>query len=227
MDPNEHNQERTFWREFLCLWTLAVAVGALSSLLTHFPPAGLERLLLIPFHSQSTRALLIALVAQNSIHLAIAVGVGLVAAHRVGLGAPVLEAWLRGEPVGPYVHAPVRPILLTVLLVVACTTLSNASMLHPNRQQDAIMATELANSPARAKLDEQLDKLGLVSTPYTGTSLAISYLDRAIDGELNARLFELSVIILLFVQIFGRPKTIAEAKFFWVAILIVALIHTT
>lgn len=228
MGPNEHSQGRTFWREFLCLWTPAIAVGALSLLLAHFPPAGLERLLLIPFHSQTTRALLVALIIQNSIHLAIAVGVGLVAAHHVGLGAPVLEAGLRGEPVSPYLRTPVRSILLTVLLIVACTLLSNSSMLRPNRQKDTIAANEIANSPASAKLNEQLDKLGLVSTtPYTVTSLALSYLSGAIGGELDARLFELSVIILLFVQMFGKPKIIANRRFFWAAILIVALIHTT
>ena len=228
MGPGENNHQRLFWREFLCLWVAAAFFGALSLSLTHFPPVELQRELLIPLHLQSTRALLAALIIQNSVQLGIAVGVGLIAAHRIGLGAPVLEAWLRNEPAGQYLRVPAIPILLTAFLIIVCIALPNASMFHPNRQQAAIRAAEIENSPVRAQLDEQIEKLGMTATkPYTSAFLAISYLADAIDGELNARLFELSVIVLLFVQIFGKAKTTPDPKFFWAAILIVALIRTT
>ena len=96
--------------------------------------------------------LLIALIAEHSIHLAIAVGTGLIVAHRLGLGAPLLEAWLRGEALSPYSHAPVRPILLIVVLILACSMLSNSSMLHPNRKQDTLAATAVASSRTRQAL---------------------------------------------------------------------------
>ena len=227
MGPNGYEQKPLFAREFLCLWLIAATAQALSDFLSHFPAAALERLLWIPIHSQSARALLIALIAEHSIHLAIAVGTGLIVAHRLGLGAPLLEAWLRGEALSPYSHAPVRPILLIVVLILACSMLSNSSMLHPNRKQDTLAATAVASSPARAKLYEEIDKLGLTATtPYTQTSLAVSYIAGAIGGELDSRLFQLSVILLLLIQIFGDPKTTADRKFLWAAILIAALINT-
>jgi hypothetical protein len=228
VDSISNKQEQIFWREFLCLWVTAVAVNALSLSLNHLPLAGLARQLFIPFHSQSVVVMLIAVIAQNSINLAIFVGVGLVAAHRVGLGAPVLEAWFRGEPVGPHLRGPVIPILLTALLFVGCTALSNSSVFHPNRRQDAIAAFEIMKSPARPKLIEQIEKLGLVGTkPDTTVSRAISYLDGALGGELSARLFEVSVIVLLLVQIFGKPGTATDRKFLLAAVLIVTVISTS
>jgi hypothetical protein len=227
MAPVGNHRQSNFWLEFLCLWTIAAATDALSSLLIHFPSAALERLVWIPLHSESARALLIALVAQNSFRLAIAVGVGLIVAPKVGLGAPILEAWLRSEPVGTYLRRPLLPIFLTVFFVITCSVISNSSMLHPNRGQAAITATELANSPARAQLDEQLDRVGLSPpAPYTNTSLTVTYFAGAIGGELNARLFEMSVIVLLLIQICGKAKRSADRKFFWLAVLIVALVNT-
>lgn len=226
MAPDANNRQRNFWREFLCLWTVAAAISALSTLLLHLPPPWLQRMLWVPPHSQSTRTLLIAFVIQNSIHLAIAVGAGLFVAARIGLGAPLLEAWLRGEPVVPYLRPPLLPILITMVLVVTCTAVSNSSMLHPNRQRDTIAANEIVNSPARAQLFERLDSLGLSAAPvpYTGVSLALSYLAGAIGGEFYARLFEVSVVALLLVQIFGNTKN--GYRFLWAAILIVALMST-
>ena len=228
MGRDDRKQGRIFRRKFLCLWVSAVAVGVLSLSLTHLPPAGLVRELFIPIHSQSTVLLLAALIAQSSIYLAICVGVGLVAARRVGLGAPVLEAWLRGEPVVPYLRASAMPTFLTALLVAACTLLANSSVFHPDRRQDAITANEIMDSPVSAKLKEQIDKLGMAATkPLTPASLAILHLDDALGEELIGRLFEVSVVVLLFVEIFGRPRTIADRRFFWAAILIVALFRAT
>jgi hypothetical protein len=227
MDGNSHKQGRIFWREFLYLWVPAAAVAALSLPLMHLPQAGLARQLFIPFHSETAALTLIAVITQNSIQLAISIGVGLVAARRVGLGAPVLEAWLRGEPVGPHLRAPIVPILMTGLLFVVCSTLTNSSAFHPNRRQDAAAANEMLNSTASAKMMEQVDKLGLVGTKsVTPVSLIISDLANAIDGEINTQLFEVSVIILLLVQMFGKPNLVTDSKFFWAAILIVVLVHT-
>jgi hypothetical protein len=50
--------------------------------------------------------------AQNAVILAIAVGLGLLLARKVGRGAPILEAWLAGEAAG----ARLRPIVRTSIL---------------------------------------------------------------------------------------------------------------
>src|SRR5258705_10262388 len=74
---------------------------------------------------------------------------------------------------------------------------------------------------------EQIDNLVLASTePLPPVSVIISDFARAINGELEAKLFEVSVVILLFVQIFGKPETITDRKFLWGAVLLVALIDT-
>jgi hypothetical protein len=225
--PIDLKQGKIFWREFFYLWGAAAGVSALSLSLAHFPQTGLARQLFVPLHSQSTVLMLIALTAQNSIHLAVFVGVGLVAGHQVGLGAPVLEAWLRGKPIGPYLRAPVIPILLTILLFAACSTLANSTVFHPHRKLAVTTANEILDSSARAKVMEQIDKLGLADTkPLTTASLIISDLASAIKGELNAQLFEVSVIVLMFVQIFGKPKTIADGTYYWVAVLMVTFSHT-
>ncbi len=227
MEPAIQDQRRIFWREFFWLWTIAAVLGALSLLLVHFPLAGLARQLFIPFHSESTALMLVAVTAQNSFELAISIGVGLWAAHRVGLGAPVLEAWLRNESVRPYLRAPIVPILLTAVLFVVCSTLANSSVFHPNRKQDAAAANELLNSPVMAKVGEQIDRIGLGgSGSISPVSEIISSLASAISGELTAQLFEVSVVILLLAQLFGKPNRVPEQKFFLAAILLVVLMHT-
>ncbi|MGE3855596.1 MAG: CPBP family glutamic-type intramembrane protease [Dehalococcoidia bacterium] len=75
---------------------ILIAGGVLGSVLV-FPyilatttlPAGISRETFIG-----------AQLAQNVILVSVAVIVGLWCARRVGLGAPILEGWLRGEPVG-------------------------------------------------------------------------------------------------------------------------------
>jgi hypothetical protein len=224
---NGHKQQKAFWLEFLYLWGTAVIIGGVSSWLIHFPPVELQRELLIPFHPRSTAALLIALFVQGSIHLAIVIGIGLLAAHRLGLGARILEAWLRRESVRPYLSVALIPIVLTILLIVGCTIVSNSSMLHPNRKQATIAATEIVNSPVSARLNEEIEKLGFGAIkPYTHISLPLSYLDGAISGGLVRRLFQVSVIALLFAQIFSKSQIRPDRKFLWAAILIVAVVHT-
>jgi hypothetical protein len=220
-------QKSFFWREFLYLWIAGASLIALSISLVAFPTAGLARQLFIPLHTQSAALVIIALILQDSIQLAIAVGVGLVAAHQVGLGAPILEAWLRKTPIHTHLRAPAIPIALTALLFVACAALANSSLFHPHRTQDIATANEILDSPAAEKVAREIDKLGLVGNkPITNFSMAVSDLGLAVDVELDARLFGVSVIVLLMGQIFGKPETDARWRYFFFAVLIVAVIRT-
>jgi hypothetical protein len=200
---------------------------ALSSALMPLPRAGLLRQLFIPFPAQSTRVIFLALLVQNSIHLAIFVGVGLAVAHKLGMGAPLLEALFRHEPIRGHVRAAIIPIALTVAVLLAASMLARASLFRPKRAQDSAAIDEWANSPAAAEVFAEIQKLGLgASKPITRPALEILNLAGAVGGELKGRLFEVSVIILLLVQICGGYKTITDRPMVWFAVLIVALVHT-
>jgi hypothetical protein len=227
MVPADGIQKKIFWRVFLCLWGLGSGLRIVALWLTSPTKAMLARQLWIPLHTQSMALIVLAAVVQAFVGLAIVTGVGLVAARQIGLGAPVLEAWFRHQPIRPLVKAPLLPILLTMLLYSGCTLLANSSWLHPNRKQDATFATQLANSPMADKANKELEQLGLVGTKrLTFASLIISDLAGEVGGEIDRRLFEVSVIALLLVQIFRNLKTIPSKRLLWAAILIVALIST-
>src|SRR5512133_4217244 len=53
---------------------------------------------------------------QTVVLLAIAIGIGLLLANRIGLGLPILEAKLRGEPVGERLRA-ILPISIVLGLL--------------------------------------------------------------------------------------------------------------
>lgn len=82
--------------EFAVLWTAGVlsAVAVLPYAIT-LQQSVLER---VPLPLATIVALSI---VQSAILLAIATGLGLFLAHRLGLGAPLLEAWLAGRPQVP------------------------------------------------------------------------------------------------------------------------------
>jgi hypothetical protein len=221
------NQTRLFRLEFLCLWIIAVAISALSIALSPFPPAGLARQLFIPVHTDSTAIIFLALTAQTSIQLGVFVGVGLTIARKIGLGAPLLEAWFRHEPIRPLLRSAILPTELTIAVLVAASAFARASLFRPKRAQDSAAASEFANSQTGAKAFEEIQKLGLTSNkPITKVSLEVFRLAGAVEGELKGRLFQVSVVILFLIQIFGGRKTIADRPIVWVAVLIVAVFRT-
>jgi len=151
------------------------------------------------------------------------VSCGLLAAHRIGLGAPIVEKWLCGEPI----KSQVRPLLVSSLVVgillAVISMLPSLSVFHPNRQLAHHEAERISESPDRAKLAEKLGRF-IDERPLTLTSLTVSYLNAAIRGELISRLFLLSIIAFIFAKIIGSPSDTASNQVLFSAVLGVAAI---
>jgi hypothetical protein len=138
-----------------------------------------------------------------------------------------LEALFHREPIRPLLRSAMLPIALTIVVLVAASALARASLFRPKRTQDSVAASEFANSQAGATAFEGIQKLGLVvSKPITKVSVEVLNLAGAVGRELEGRLFEVSVVILFLIQIFGGRKTIADRPLVWVAVLIVAVFRT-
>ena len=180
------------WRLFWLLLIAAVAgVGAaLPLILEVFQPL-LKNGQPLPF----PLPIIIAIgLAQNLILLSVAIGVGLFAARKVGLGAPLLQAWLyREQPrqsvrgslaFGAVVGIAVGVVVLVPLLIAA----------------PYLPGLPLV-SAARAALWKRII-VGL----YGG-----------IDEEILARLFLLSLFAWLGTKIFRKHEAALSGKAFWIA----------
>jgi hypothetical protein len=91
-------EKRLFWREFWILFGAGLIANAILVALSHLPTTPVAMFWFIKDNPQSRMFLAIA-AAEIVIDLALVVGLGLLAAHAMGFGAPILETWLRGEPV--------------------------------------------------------------------------------------------------------------------------------
>src|ERR1700722_4526273 len=109
-------QKRLFWCEFWFLWSAGAITSAIVVLLVRIPTTPLATLLLLRGHSE--KALLLGAEATEIlVELAIAVICGLLAAPRAGLGAPIVENWLRGEPIRSHVRSLLVPSLVVAILL--------------------------------------------------------------------------------------------------------------
>jgi hypothetical protein len=157
-----------------------------------------------------------------TVGLAIAVSCGLLAAHRIGLGAPLVEKWLSGEPIKSRVRALLVRCLVVGILVAAISMLPNLSVFHPNRQLAHHEAQRISESPSGAKVGEKLGRF--TGERLTLASLTVSHLSGAIQGELIARLFLLSGIALILAKITGKPSGTAGDVILFFAVFAVAAI---
>ena len=215
-------EKRLFWREFWLLWSAGAITGAIFAALVRIPTTPVASILLLRGRSQ--KPLLVGTEAvEITVELAIAVSCGLLAAHRIGLGAPIVERWLCGEPIKPQVRSILVPSIVVGISLAAISMLPNLSVFHPNRQLAHQEAERLSQSPDRANLAEKLGRF-VDERPLTLTSLTVSYLNAAIRGELISRLFLLSIIALIFAKITGRPSGTASNRVLFSAVLGVAAI---
>ena len=153
-----------------------------------------------------------------TVELAIAVSCGLLAAHRIGLGAPIAEKWLSGEPIKSQVRPLLVPSLVVGILLAVISMVPNLSVFHPNRQLAHHEAERISESPDGAKLAEKLGRF-VDERPLTLTSLTVSYLNGAIRVELISRLFLLSIMALIFGKITGRPSGTASNRVLFSAVV--------
>ena len=172
-------EKRLFWRQFWLLWGAGVILGAIFAALVRIPTTPLATLLLLRNHSQ--KPLLLAVEAiEVTVGLAISVSCGLFAAHRVGLGAPILEKWLRADKIKPQLRPLLVPALLVGLLIAVISMLPSLSVFHPNRQLARQEAERISESPDGAKLAERLGRFA-GDRPLSLTSLTVSYMNAAIS----------------------------------------------
>lgn len=129
-----------------------------------------------------TWLLLVLQVLQNVVIFAIAIGIGLLAANRVGLGLPVLEARLQGESIREMIKPFLLPSILFGIigsvLVILLDALLFSPMLTAELGDKAAKLTQQAMQPAAWK--------GLLASFYGG-----------INEELLLRLGLMSVLVWL------------------------------
>lgn len=187
-------RKRFDWREFLILWAAGIfgtaavfpyTLGLQGLWQAQFPPwpAYLTSLIAVQF-------------AQNAILVAIAVGLGLLLARRIGLGAPLVEARLAGEAVGRRLRALLLPSMLVgvvaAVLIIALDLLVFARLIPMTVSTPAV-----GNPPAWQ---------GFLASFYGG-----------ITEELLMRLFLMSLLAWLVGLVWRSPSRQPAPGAFWVA----------
>jgi hypothetical protein len=157
-------ERRLFWREFWLLWSAGAITSAIFAALVRNPTTPLAATLLLRGHSQ--KPLLVGTEAiEITVELAIAVSCGLLAAHRIALGAPIVEKWLCGEPIKSQVRQILVPSVVVGILLAAISLLPSLSVFpvfrpvfHPNRELAHQEAERISESTDKAKLAEKLGR---------------------------------------------------------------------
>lgn len=140
---------------------------------------------------------------QNVVMFAILIFAGLRLSGKVGLGAPLLEGWSRGEEVKSAFKAILGISILLGVLVVILTTVLDLSFyfMFPN---EPIYTLKLPKAPAWQ---------GFLASFYG-----------AINEEILSRLFLMSLFVWIFLKIKktkeGKPTEVA----IWLAIAVTAII---
>ena len=196
--PHSLMDKKLFWREFWILWGLGVIADATAAFISKLPVTVLTNYLFIEGYDRHQPWFVGLEAAEIVFEMAIAVGVGLLAARAVGLGAPLLEAWLRGERSYPSLSSLLVPTLLVGVAVGALVEARNLPVLHPNREASRRELQAFVNSPDSAKAMAALTRFtGARTTPASETLYDVA-------GAISAapyRLFWISGFAWIFVRI--------------------------
>jgi membrane protease YdiL (CAAX protease family) len=193
------------WRLFGILLALIIIglIGVLPYALTLQAPM-LARVPL-PF---SLPVLALISVIQGTLIYGLLAAIGLLLANRIGLGAPILEAWLNGEPVRERLKVIVRPAIITGMLagvvIIALIVFVFNPLLQAEFARLGVPLPAVPNPPAWQ---------GLLASFYG-----------AFDEEILLRLFMLTLLAWLGSRISrtadGRPTLVV----LWVANILAAVL---
>lgn len=154
-----------------------------------------------PVH-MSVPALVLLQTAQSVMMVGVSVGLGLPIAHRIHLGAPLLEAWLMGAGWRPALRAMVAP-------AVVAGSVTGAIMLMLDRFGFAQLIPGLTRTLAtRAPLWQRF----------------LASFSGGITEELVMRLFVFSLMAWLLARFWRGPNGFPGSGVFWTANLLTALV---
>ena len=184
------SKQNIFRREFWILWGAGVVSAAVAALISGLPVTPVaDRLFLANVLSRGGRLDVIE-GAEIILETGIIVAVGLLAARSLGLGAPFLERWLRGERISVQCSSLLIPALVIGVLAGAIPSLRDLPVLHPNRREVARQAERILSSTDRAKLSQRIEKT--TGQRVTPAEEALFDLFGAISGAIEL-LFSVSV----------------------------------
>ena len=148
-------------------------------------------------------------ILQNAVMFAIVILVGLLAANQVGLGLPILEAKLQGEPVGQKIKAFLLPSILLGIIGSAFVILLDVLVFNP------LLMTELGEKAATLN-QEALQPAawkGLLASLYGG-----------IDEEILLRLGLMSILVWLGRFISKTEEGRPTLTVLWLSIILAAVL---
>ena len=148
--------KKLFWREFWILWGLGVIADASGAFIARLPITPIANYLFFKGCDLHQAWFVGMEAAEIVVEMAIVVGVGLLAAHAVGLGAPLLEAWLRGERSYPSLSSLVVPTLLVGVGMEHWRKHRICPYFIQSGKKCIVTRRSLPNSPANAKTIERL-----------------------------------------------------------------------
>jgi hypothetical protein len=210
-------ERRLFWREFLILFAAGVIADAILVAVSHLPTTPLAMYVFVKYNPPRPEMLGIA-ATEIVVNLALTVGLGLWAAHSTGFGAPILEKWLRGQPIRQHLRSLFVPALLVGAFLGLWSMVPNLPFLHPNRASHYREAEKILNSTTGAKLNEFVKRTS--GAGVSSAQMMLSCVCEAVPGELTTRLFFLSGFVWILAKITRTAADAASQTLLWIAILL-------
>jgi membrane protease YdiL (CAAX protease family) len=203
LQTDREGHKKWNWRLFFVLWIAAV-VGVVLVLPYAFSKIPADMLSKAP----PMYILVPAEIVQGGIILGVITLAGLFFANRIGLGAPILEAWLDGQEVG----SKLRSILVPSVLIGVIGTL-------------VIIGLEiLVFEPAiRNQSPVSADAISLWNEPAAWKGLLASF-EGGIDEEIELRLFAMSFFAWLGAFVFRKAGGTPTSTVLWSANVIAAVL---